>query len=984
VSVIPLTEYESEHRLAVVMYGGVSLAIYIGGVARELLGVVRATAPSPDDPAVAGLSDEELTAAERIYRRIAQTTEGAATFAAAPAAPLRRNVTIDIITGTSAGGMNGVFLAKALANDRTLDELLKLWVEEGDLAKLLNDAESVRGTALAPTTPPPSLLNGRRIYLKLLEAFDDMDDPKRKDPPPAKPRFDNGRVDLFVTTTDVRGEVVTLPVSNAVATEHRYRQRFHFTAESSDSGRNELSRDDNPLLAFAARCTSSFPVAFEPFTWADAVDIVGSRAKAISWTERLMYVGDDYDHRPFCDGGYLDNKPFSYAIDELARRQSHLKVKRTLFYVEPDPQMIDQEAERKKRSQKPDAIENALAALSVPGYETIREDLERVVERNARVGELEEMEAAMISAASAIEPLAGDEWTNCRLGDLVRRYGPGYPSYHRTKLHAVTDWIAELICSTSSVGRPELMQVVRDLVREWVSTTYMTFGDQLQFLLDADIDFRLRKIGFVLRRSGTSVDVPVVTARNRLKLAYDAFYRIRRKMRGDLEAEVNELRKTLLGDAALARMAMLSGEQRKAEIAVLLAGTADSAQALSDYLATSVRDDIRIASLQARLAVEIGADGGDIPNIHPDVGAMRLFFRSFEAFDMVTFPIVQNGGVDEGVPVDVVRISPRDARQKVTLASASLGHFGGFLEDDWRRNDILWGRLNASEAIVRQLVPDRAAAEPLIDEMHEAIVNEMLLPELTTRLANARTPKVPVSILSPSEQKRQQRAVDAAARGLINDPATLCGAFKTGSIGYDLDIDRAKQVRSAGRAGVVIEQMLRSAAVKARFDLPGFFRWSALGAMVLTQIAIPRSFHRTIAAYWGRLLALLFAVVAVAGTIVGKQELTWAGVKGFLAVGLIAIATSLITAWIGERLMAAVFRIAAWMMAIGAVGYLVRFGFTLRPPELSGFLRNMKLVTEIEIFFLGVALGLFLMSGLLSVVEDGRAALRWLWRLVWS
>ena len=83
-SVIPLTEYESEHRLAVVMYGGVSLAIYIGGVARELLGVVRATAPSADDSAVAGLSDDELTAAERIYRRIAQASEGAATFAAAP------------------------------------------------------------------------------------------------------------------------------------------------------------------------------------------------------------------------------------------------------------------------------------------------------------------------------------------------------------------------------------------------------------------------------------------------------------------------------------------------------------------------------------------------------------------------------------------------------------------------------------------------------------------------------------------------------------------------------------------------------------------------------------------------------------------------------------------------------------------------------------------------------------------------------------
>ena len=34
-----------EIRLAVVMYGGVSLAIYINGVAQELLALVRATAP---------------------------------------------------------------------------------------------------------------------------------------------------------------------------------------------------------------------------------------------------------------------------------------------------------------------------------------------------------------------------------------------------------------------------------------------------------------------------------------------------------------------------------------------------------------------------------------------------------------------------------------------------------------------------------------------------------------------------------------------------------------------------------------------------------------------------------------------------------------------------------------------------------------------------------------------------------------------------
>ena len=37
-------EYTQEVRFAIVMYGGVSLAIYINGIAQEMLSMVRATA----------------------------------------------------------------------------------------------------------------------------------------------------------------------------------------------------------------------------------------------------------------------------------------------------------------------------------------------------------------------------------------------------------------------------------------------------------------------------------------------------------------------------------------------------------------------------------------------------------------------------------------------------------------------------------------------------------------------------------------------------------------------------------------------------------------------------------------------------------------------------------------------------------------------------------------------------------------------------
>jgi hypothetical protein len=58
-------------RFAVVMYGGTSLAIYINGVAQELLSLVRATASDRvADPGRALYGDDELKGAEAVYRKL--------------------------------------------------------------------------------------------------------------------------------------------------------------------------------------------------------------------------------------------------------------------------------------------------------------------------------------------------------------------------------------------------------------------------------------------------------------------------------------------------------------------------------------------------------------------------------------------------------------------------------------------------------------------------------------------------------------------------------------------------------------------------------------------------------------------------------------------------------------------------------------------------------------------------------------------------
>ena len=56
---------------------------------------------------------------------------------------IRTRFVVDTISGTSAGGINGIFLAKALANDQSIDDLQKLWIEEGAIERLVNDHESL-------------------------------------------------------------------------------------------------------------------------------------------------------------------------------------------------------------------------------------------------------------------------------------------------------------------------------------------------------------------------------------------------------------------------------------------------------------------------------------------------------------------------------------------------------------------------------------------------------------------------------------------------------------------------------------------------------------------------------------------------------------------------------------------------------------------------------------------------------------------------
>ena len=154
-----------------VMYGGVSLACYINGVAQELYNLVRATAGVGLNPVSGdslGLTGEGLgDTTRRVYRKLGQMLVRGETpkVAAAdnPASPIRTRFRIDILSGSSAGGINAIFLAKGLANDREIDELTSYGSKKPTSTSCLTTTDragkerlrsSTGSTCIASCSPP--------------------------------------------------------------------------------------------------------------------------------------------------------------------------------------------------------------------------------------------------------------------------------------------------------------------------------------------------------------------------------------------------------------------------------------------------------------------------------------------------------------------------------------------------------------------------------------------------------------------------------------------------------------------------------------------------------------------------------------------------------------------------------------------------------------------------------------------------------------
>ena len=114
---------QKELRIALICYGGVSLAVYMHGVTKELWKLTRASRASHSG------ADCDL-GSEAAYQELLQYLRDEH--------QIGLRVLPDILAGASAGGINAVFLAQAVHSGQSLEPLTALWLDRADVDKLLD------------------------------------------------------------------------------------------------------------------------------------------------------------------------------------------------------------------------------------------------------------------------------------------------------------------------------------------------------------------------------------------------------------------------------------------------------------------------------------------------------------------------------------------------------------------------------------------------------------------------------------------------------------------------------------------------------------------------------------------------------------------------------------------------------------------------------------------------------------------------------
>ena len=745
---------QKELRIALICYGGISLAVYMHGVTKEVWRATRASRGfQRGDPAPDGV--------EEVYRRILET------IATERRVGLR--VLTDIVAGASAGGINGVFLAQAIASGQSLEPLTRLWLEKADVDVLLDpDARpfsrfskfwaqplvwmalkrpgNVVSSTVAPGTrnevrtklsrlirarwfaPPFSGIGFSRLIADALAAMAQEKGAKDDWGAPLLP--DGHPLDLFVTATDFNGHAETLRLNSPALVEeaeHRLSIGFRTHAVRSDS-RNMAHPAE---LVFAARATASFPGAFPPLTLPE-IDLMAEE-RALAWPGRDAFLArimpghaarGELAGIALVDGSVLVNAPFAQAIAVLRDRPAQREVDRRIVYIDPKPDRSRIDARQGKTVGFFKAIFGSLS--SIPREQPIRDNLEQLAGQSREQAKLRGIITALRpEVEETVEQLFGytlflDRPTAKRLTGwrakaqqaAAEKAGFAFHSYAQVKAAGIVEMLAGIILGAHPAGAG----LSRDLLvaRLWghlrgqgldrlSSLRGGATPQAIAFFRAHDIGFRIRRLRLLSRR-----------------LAHDWVDLEERVDTGQREQAREAVFKALAPYLALESMdAPPPGFAELAEQALADPGPALQAIATARGL----------PGLDLRIDAMLSGALGVMPK--PLRRRVLLAYLGFPFYDAATLPLHSGDGLNEFDPVKVDRISPEDCNAirtggaEATLRGREFFSFGAFFSRAYRENDYLWGRLHGAERMIDLIAS--TVEEPLDEAMlgqfkHEAFL----------------------------------------------------------------------------------------------------------------------------------------------------------------------------------------------------------------------------------------------------------------------
>jgi patatin-related protein len=698
--------------LALILNGGVSLAVWIGGVTQEIDQLRRANA-------AASVEDTDATATRPLYAKLLDV--------------VKEDVVVDVIGGASAGGINGALLGAAIYNKQRLEGLRDIWITLGDFRRLLRRAKDPASASLFKgddVVLPELRRELNRLYLRRSTA----------------PEFDAGnQLHVFLPATDIQG----IPARFADSTgreffERDHRRVFHFTSvreEAGDDAVDGAAEKDiflgDPaapeLLARAARSSSSFPVAFE--------------AHELKWRDEGKVTD-----RWLVDGGILDNQPFAPVLDKLAVLPADSQQRRVVMYIVPYvTERSKTDRSRLETATPATPIGTIGAALNLPRDLPKLNGLERITRERGTVRRASETARVIRSIppreVSGFAKAAFDAYRDLRYSLSIALFRLWAAQAH--------DAPGE---DTSRLRRLAEAEAVRLARRDcaWIppQQTWTAGSGPWAWGIDpaqrvaAWMLLTLREAQFPgaeelhddARRTAAALVATIQAARRDLKRAFTE------RVRTSEGLDVYELATATYEDATVERIRQeiqdeftLLDEMSKrlnATLGPVVARSTASGSFWSRLVGRVERepsrpqmDVFRAATVQESLDIEVVrfSFGVRDPEIQPPF-----------QFLMASAGVKNSLGHGSSTP-------------ETKLAGMKLNHFGGFLKRSWRANDWLWGRLDGVEHLTRALLtPGR-----LIELEHVGVASssaaETLNPPALSKyqqlaqLAFAREPGAPES-----------------------------------------------------------------------------------------------------------------------------------------------------------------------------------------------------------------------------------------------